>query len=79
MRLSSEDIEKFKSLYKMLFGKEVSNEDAYEKGIKLLRLMKVIYRPMTEKQYRAIQENCETMLRTKYAGKDALHDFLNEV
>lgn len=36
---------------------EISREDAYEKGIKLLRLMSIVYNPMTEKEYEQIQKH----------------------
>jgi hypothetical protein len=36
---------------------EISREDAYEKGIKLLRLMSIIYKPMTKKEYKFIQKH----------------------
>ena len=57
MVLSDEDIVKFQALYKSEFGIEISREDAYEKGIKLLRLMSIVYQPMTEKEYQAIQKH----------------------
>ena len=57
MQLTDEDILKFQALYKSEFGTEISREDAYEKGIKLLRLMSIIYQPMTEKEYEQIQKH----------------------
>ena len=57
MVLSDEDIEKFQALYKSELGMEISREDAYEKGIKLLRLMSIAYKPMTEKEYEIIQKH----------------------
>ena len=56
MVLSDEDILKFQALYKSQFGTEISKEDAYEQGIKLLRLMSIVYKPMTEKEYELIQK-----------------------
>lgn len=57
MVLSDEDIVKLQALYKSEFGMEISREDAYEKGVKLLRLMSVVYKPMTEKEYERIQKH----------------------
>jgi len=54
--LSNEQITKFQTLYKNRFGKEISQEEAYEKGAKLVRLMKLIYRPMTEEEYQELSE-----------------------
>ena len=45
MALSDENIKEFQTLYKEHFGKEISKEDARENGIKLLRLISIIYRP----------------------------------
>ncbi len=57
MTLSDEDIVKFQTLYKSEFGIEISRENAYEKGIKLLQLMSAVYKPMTEKEYELIQKH----------------------
>ncbi len=53
---------KFQALYKSEFGMEISREDAYEKGVKLLRLMSIVYKPMTEKEYLQIQKHREDTL-----------------
>lgn len=62
MVLTDEDIMKFQALYKSEFGMEISREDAYEKGVKLLRLMSIVYKPMTEKEYLQIQKHREDTL-----------------
>jgi hypothetical protein len=54
--LSDERIKKFQTLYKNRFGKEISREEAYEQGVKLMRLVELIYKPMTEKEYQQLQE-----------------------
>jgi len=54
--LSDEQITKFQMLYKKHFGKEISREEALEKGIKLIRLVELIYKPMTEAEYQKLQE-----------------------
>ncbi|MFA5158544.1 MAG: hypothetical protein WC451_05180 [Patescibacteria group bacterium] len=54
--LSDEQIKKFQALYKNRFGKEISREEAYEQGVKLLRLIEIIYKPMTEKEFQKLQE-----------------------
>jgi hypothetical protein len=54
--LSDEQITKFQTLYKNRFGREISREEAYEKGAKLIRLVELIYRPMTENEYQLLQE-----------------------
>jgi hypothetical protein len=54
--LSDEQIRKFQILYKNRFGKEISREEAYEKGAKLTRLVELIYKPMTEDEYKQVQK-----------------------
>jgi hypothetical protein len=54
--LSDKKIADFQAIYKARFGKEISREVAIEKGIKLLRLIEIIYKPMTKKEYQQLQE-----------------------
>ena len=54
--LSDEQIRKFQMLYKKHFGKEISREEAYEQGAKLIRLVELIYKPMTENEYKQLQK-----------------------
>ena len=55
--LSDEQIRKFQMLYKKYFGKEISREEAYEKEVKLLRLVELIYKPTTEDEYKQLQKH----------------------
>lgn len=54
--LTNNQISQFQILYKNHFGKEISREEALEKGIKLLRLVEIIYKPMTEEQFENLQK-----------------------
>ena len=54
--LSDERITKFQTLYKNRFGKEISREEAYEQGVKLVRLVKLIYKPIAEAEFNQLQE-----------------------
>lgn len=54
--LSEEEITKFQMLYKNRFGKEISREEAYESGVKLIRLVELVYKPMTEAEYQQLQK-----------------------
>jgi len=51
MVLSDEHIRRFQELYKSHFGREISKEDAYEQGIKLVCLLKLVYKPITKEDY----------------------------
>ena len=57
--LSDEDISEFQALYKKHFGKEISREEAYDKGVRLIRLIKAVYKPMTKDDYDAVQKRRE--------------------
>lgn len=57
MVLSDTDITVFQELYRKELGIEISREEAYEKGIKLLTLMSAIYKPMTKENFEFIQKH----------------------
>lgn len=44
--LSEQAIKEFQAIYKKEFGEEISYADASGKGEKLIRLFKIIYRPI---------------------------------
>ncbi len=46
--IPEEQLEKFQTLYKERFGKEISKEEAYEKGIKLIRVVELLHKPRAE-------------------------------
>ena len=54
--LSDEQVKKYQTLYRNRFGKEISYESAYEEGMKLVRLLEVIYKPINKKDYQRLQE-----------------------
>jgi len=53
--LSNEQITKFQKLYRNRFGKTINREQALEQGAKLLRLVELIYRPMTKDDLEKLQ------------------------
>jgi hypothetical protein len=57
MVLTNDDIKKFQAIYLDQYGIEISEEDAYEQGIKLLTLVKLIHNPMTSEQMDTIQQH----------------------
>ena len=54
--ISDKQIKKYQMLYKNRFGKEISREEAYVKGAKLIRLIELIFKPITETEYQKLQE-----------------------
>ncbi|OGZ30763.1 MAG: hypothetical protein A2931_02225 [Candidatus Niyogibacteria bacterium RIFCSPLOWO2_01_FULL_45_48] len=54
--LSDEQITKYQELVKKRFNCEISREEALENGTKLLRLVELIYKPMTEAEYKMVQK-----------------------
>ena len=54
--LSDEQIKQFQELWLKRFGVEISREEAYEKGAKLMRLVELTYKPMTQAEYDLLQK-----------------------
>lgn len=53
--LSDDQIKKFQEIYRETFGKEISREDALSGGIRLLRLIELIYQPITKEDFEKLQ------------------------
>ena len=51
MQLTTEHISQFQVLYKEQFGEDISKEEAQEQALKLLRLVQLIYKPMTKQEF----------------------------
>lgn len=49
--ISKEALEEYKKIYQKQFGKEISDADALEQATKLLRLMEIVYKPMTKEEF----------------------------
>lgn len=56
MHISDKQLAKFKALYKSHFGEDLTPQDALDKAIKLVRMMEIVYKPMTVKQYQQVLE-----------------------
>jgi hypothetical protein len=50
MNITDEQITKFQFMYRQRFGKQISREEAYEQGVKLIRFMEVVCRPITAEE-----------------------------
>jgi hypothetical protein len=55
MHLSTKHISQFQVMYKEQFKQEISKEVAYIQGVKLLRLVQLTYKPMTQTEFLRIQ------------------------
>jgi hypothetical protein len=53
---SDEQITKYQKLYKKRFGKEISREEAHEQGAKLIRLVELIYKPITKNELKQLKK-----------------------
>jgi len=54
--LTEQQITKFQVIYKARFHRNLSREEAYEQGVKLMRLVELIYKPLSEVEYRELQK-----------------------
>ena len=63
MALSDENIIEFQKLYREHFGKDISKEDAQKQGIKLLKLVSIVYRPMTSEDFEKFKAQEAVFLR----------------
>ena len=50
MELSKKAIDEYKEIYQREYGKTLTDQEAYEQASNLLRLFKVIYRPLPSKK-----------------------------
>ncbi len=57
MHLTDKQLTEFKALYKKHFGEELGQQDALDKAMKLLVMMKIVYKPITVEQYNQVQES----------------------
>ncbi|MFH2022636.1 MAG: hypothetical protein ABIJ33_05190 [Patescibacteria group bacterium] len=55
--ITDKQMAKFKTLYKSHFDEDLSPQDALDKAMKLLVMMKIVYKPMTVEQYNRVQES----------------------
>jgi len=54
--ISPKGLKKFKQLYRKHFGMEIDDQTALDKGIRLVNLIKAVYKPMTEAEYENLQK-----------------------
>ena len=57
--LLNHHIQKFKKIYKAKFGVELTDDQAREKGDKLYRLMRLIYKPMSKDEFKTVSKRMD--------------------
>lgn len=56
MTVSPKALEEYKEIYRKQFGKDISDADALEQATKLLRLMEIVYKPMTKEDFAILEK-----------------------
>jgi len=59
MQLSKKAIEEFNEIYKKEFGEEISDQEAYEEASNLIKLFKIIYRPIPKDKIKEFNKFCK--------------------
>lgn len=54
--ISKEALDEFKALYKKHFNKEISDQEALDKGTRLIRLIEVVCKEVAQAEYTASQK-----------------------
>ena len=54
--ISLDALKSFKKIWKEKFNEDISNDFAIERAEKLIRMVELIYKPMTEKEFNLVQE-----------------------
>lgn len=55
MQLTDEDIEEFQDIFERKFGTRIEKAEAHTKATSLIRLMQIVYRPLTDEEERIAQ------------------------
>ena len=67
--LSNKHIQDFQALYKKHFGEDIDTQEALRQGTKLLRLMQLIYKPMKQAEFDAVQARKKELFRDDALSK----------
>jgi hypothetical protein len=59
MMISEKALKEFKAIYKKKFSIELSDQEALESATKLLKLVEIVYKPMTKEEYERVQKRRE--------------------
>lgn len=56
MLLDDKHISSFQELYKESFSEDLSKEEAYTQAVKLIELVRVVYKPMTKEEHNLVHK-----------------------
>ncbi len=56
MNITQADIKKYQKVYKEKYGKDLDNAMAREQLSKLVRMMEIVYQPITKEQAKAVAD-----------------------
>ena len=60
-QLSKNHLERYKTLFKTRFGKELDDKTAHDQLLRLLVLVSETYKPMTKKEYEEVLKEKESI------------------
>lgn len=55
MGLSDQQLSDFRSIYESRFGRQINREEALEQGERLIRLLQLVYRPISRSLYQEVE------------------------
>lgn len=56
MQISTEQISKFRLIYREVWGEDISEENAHEQAMSLIRLITLIYQPMRKHEFERVKK-----------------------
>ncbi len=57
--ITDKQIKDFQVIYEKRFGKKINRDKAYEKGIRLINLLRIIYKPLNEEEFNQLKKTYE--------------------
>ena len=55
--INQKDIDEYRKVYKEKYGKDISNFEAREQLSKLVRMLEIVYQPITKEELKAFNSN----------------------
>lgn len=78
MQISDTQLQKFMDLYQNRFGETITKKEALRKGLKLLRLIKTLYAPMTPEEFERLKNRrAELATQKKQQPREVVREVLS--